>query len=119
MSLLYTQSNSCCLLTQKYTKHHFPCSPHFLSSPLSPALPLLFPLFFLTPLTLSLSLSLLLSLTAQAHSNAAAMEKEVEELSRTVMAGLQDGSLSFRNATKMIVEMGDVSGSCLLVYMKG
>ena len=33
----------------------------------------------------------------------------MEELSETVKSGLQDGSLAFKKATKMIVEMGDVS----------
>ena len=35
----------------------------------------------------------------------------MEELSRKVKAGLQDSSLSFKNATKLIVEMGNVSGN--------
>ena len=33
----------------------------------------------------------------------------MEELSETVKSGLQNGSLAFKKATKMIVEMGDVS----------
>ena len=42
------------------------------------------------------------------------MEKGVEELQHRVNAGLEDESISFKNATRMIVELGDVSNHCIL-----
>ena len=42
------------------------------------------------------------------------MEKEVTDLEQKVKTGLGDSSLPFRTATKMIVEMGDVSFACTL-----
>ena len=39
------------------------------------------------------------------------IEKEVGDLEQEVKSGLENGSLPFKTATKMIVEMGDVSPS--------
>ena len=46
----------------------------------------------------------------KAHRNAGLIEKEVGDLELKVKSGLEDGSLPFKTATKMIVETGDVSG---------
>ena len=54
---------------------------------------------------------------SQAHRNADTIEAEVEKLNQVVKAGIQDGSLAFKNATKMIVELGDVSSDGVCVYI--
>ena len=45
----------------------------------------------------------------QAHKHAERLEHLVEELCSRVRSDLEDGSLSFKEANKLIVKMGDVS----------
>jgi alanyl-tRNA synthetase len=50
----------------------------------------------------------------KAHRNAGLVEREVGELEQRVKTGLEDGSLPFKTATKMIVEMGDELSASLI-----
>ncbi|CAI8038056.1 Alanine--tRNA ligase, cytoplasmic [Geodia barretti] len=50
----------------------------------------------------------------KAHRNAGLIEKEVGDLELKVKSGLEDGSLPFKTATKMIVETGDSLSNSLI-----
>ena len=53
----------------------------------------------------------------QAHRHADVLQHSVQSLIKHITLGMEDGSLTFKQANRLITEQGDVSGQMFHHYM--